>query len=94
MHGCHGPGYSGGKIPGAPPDWPAAANLTPSEDSAMSRYASAEAFAAMMRGGKRPDGTAVSPVMPFAALKEMHDVDLNALHLYLRQLPPKPVGGR
>ncbi|HSV54214.1 MAG TPA: cytochrome c, partial [Burkholderiaceae bacterium] len=27
--GCHGEKLSGGKIPGGPPDWPAAANLTP-----------------------------------------------------------------
>ena len=36
--GCHGAGLSGGKIPGGPPDWPAAANLTPGEGSAMARY--------------------------------------------------------
>ena len=27
--GCHGTGLSGGKIPGGPPSWPAASNLTP-----------------------------------------------------------------
>ena len=45
-------------------------------------------------GGKRADGTAVSPVMPFAALKELNDTDLKALHLYLKSLSPRPVGGR
>ena len=36
--GCHGPSLTGGKMPGTPPDWPAAANLTPGSDSAMPRY--------------------------------------------------------
>ncbi len=37
--GCHGQGFSGGPIPGAPPAWPAAANLTSATDSAMTtRY--------------------------------------------------------
>ncbi len=27
--GCHGAGLAGGRVPGSPPDWPPAANLTP-----------------------------------------------------------------
>jgi len=92
--GCHGEHLSGGKVPGGPPDWPAAANLTPGEGSAMKRYASAEQFMAMLRTGKRPDGSAVSGVMPFSALKELNETDMKAAHLYLRSLPPRPVGGR
>jgi mono/diheme cytochrome c family protein len=90
--GCHGAQLSGGRIPGAPPDWPAAANLTPGEGSAMPRYADAQAFAAMMRSGRRPDGSAVSPVMPFVALKELNDTDLKALYLHLKGLPPRAAG--
>jgi mono/diheme cytochrome c family protein len=90
--GCHGEGLSGGKIPGAPPEWPAAANLTPGDGSAMRAYADAQAFAAMMRSGKRPDGSAVSPVMPFVALKEMNDTDLQAIYLHLKSLPPRAAG--
>ena len=90
--GCHGETLSGGRIPGAPPDWPAAANLTPGEGSAMRPYADARAFAAMMRSGKRPDGSAVSAVMPFVALKELNDTDLEALYLHLRGLPPRAAG--
>ena len=81
--GCHRADLSGGKIPGAPPDWPAAARLAPGEGSVMSRYPDAALFAAMMKTGKRPDGSTVSPVMPFASLREMSDVDVRALHLYL-----------
>jgi mono/diheme cytochrome c family protein len=92
--GCHGANLSGGPIPGAPPDWPPAANLTPGEGSAMARYDSVDKFTAMMRGGKRPDGSDVSRVMPFASLANMNDTDLAALHAYLRTLPPRAAGSR
>jgi len=92
--GCHGAGLGGGRIPGAPPEWPAAANLTTGEGSALLRYPDARAFASMMRSGKRPDGSAVSPVMPFVALKEINDTDLQALYLHLKSLPPRAAGSR
>jgi mono/diheme cytochrome c family protein len=84
--GCHGAKLAGGKIPGGPPEWPAASNLTPGEGSAMVRYPDAEALLALFRTGKRPDGTAVK-VMPFESLREMNDTDVRALHLYLKSLP-------
>jgi mono/diheme cytochrome c family protein len=92
--GCHGASLSGGKIPGTPPDWPPAANLTPAVDGAMARYPDANAFIAMLRTGKRPDGSAVSPVMPFEALKAMNDTDVAAIYLHLKRLPAVPTGER
>lgn len=91
--GCHGEKLSGGKIPGGPPDWPAAANITPGEGSAMGRYKDAAQFMAMMRSGKRPDGTAIQ-VMPFGSLSAMNDVDSQALYAYLRTVPARPAGQR
>lgn len=91
--GCHGPGLSGGKIPGTPPDWAPAANLTPGEGSVMTRYKDAGQFVAMLRSGKRPDGTAVT-VMPFESLRELNDVDAQALYAYLKTVPAKPFGQR
>jgi mono/diheme cytochrome c family protein len=88
--GCHGPALAGGKIPGAPPDWPPAARLDGAEDSVMRRYASPEAFKTMMRSGKRPDGTAIE-VMPFESLRSLSDTELEALHLYLRSLGQQAV---
>ena len=85
---------AGGKIPGAPPDWPAAANLTSGDGSGMSPYTSATAFGTMMRTGRRPDGTQVSSVMPFGALKHLSDTDVGALYAYLRTLPPQAKGPR
>lgn len=90
--GCHGAHLSGGKIAGAPPDWPAAANLTPGDGSAMAHYANAGQFVAMLRSGKRPDGGAVSSVMPFESLRELNDTDAQALYLHLKALPPVPAG--
>ena len=86
--GCHGPQLVGGRIPGGPPDWPAAANLTPAAGSGMARYGEAEAFLKMMRTGVRADGSKIQ-VMPFGSLREMNETDLRALHLYLRSLPPR-----
>jgi mono/diheme cytochrome c family protein len=91
--GCHGEHLSGGKIPGGPPAWPPAANLTPGEGSVMPRYKDSATFIAMLRSGKRPDGSSIQ-VMPFEALGKLNDVDAQALHAYLRTLPPRAAGGR
>ncbi len=92
--GCHGDGFSGGKIPGSPPDWPPAANLTTGEGSVLPRYDSADKFKAMLRTGKRPDGSAVSTVMPFPTLKNVNDTDADALYTFLKSLPPRRAGDR
>jgi mono/diheme cytochrome c family protein len=90
--GCHGTSLSGGKIQGAPPDWPPAANLTPGEGSVMPRYGSAERFVTMMRTGKRPDGAPVNAAMPFMSLRNVNDLDLNAMYAYLKTLAPRKTG--
>jgi mono/diheme cytochrome c family protein len=89
--GCHGAKLNGGQIPGGPPDWPPAANLTPGDGSAMTRYPDADAFARLFKSGNRPDGTAVK-VMPFGSLRQMNDTDVRALFLYLKTLQPMPHG--
>jgi mono/diheme cytochrome c family protein len=85
--GCHGPQLKGGKIPGTPPDWPPAANLTADAGSVLPRYGSIEQFKSMLRTGKRPDGSAVSTVMPFATLRQLNDTDIEALYAYLKAQP-------
>lgn len=91
---CHGATFSGGRMAGAPPEWPAPANLTPGPGSVMGRYRSAALFMAMLRSGKRPDGSAVSPAMPFGSLGKLNDTDILALHSYLQTLPPRAAGER
>lgn len=84
--GCHGHHLDGGKIPGAPPDWPAAPPLKAGAGNPMAdRYVDAQAFVAMLKTGKRPDGSAIA-VMPFPTLAALNDTDARALHLYLRSL--------
>ncbi len=90
--GCHGPNLSGGKIPGAPPDWPATSNLTPHPTGRLANWNEGE-FVATLRTLKRPDGTALHPLMP-AAIGQMTDVELSALWQYLRTLPPTATGAR
>jgi mono/diheme cytochrome c family protein len=92
--GCHGATLSGGRIPGSPPAWPPAANLTPGRGSAMGRYPTPESFIAMLRSGQRPDGKPISQVMPFASLKQMNDTDARALYAYLKTVPARETGLR
>jgi mono/diheme cytochrome c family protein len=89
--GCHNAQLTGGRIPGGPPDWPPAANLTPVAKSGMSAYAQPEAFMKMLKTGQRADGSKIQ-VMPFESLRELNETDARALHLYLRGLPPRPQG--
>jgi mono/diheme cytochrome c family protein len=91
--GCHGDQLSGGKIPGGPPSWPAASNLTPGAGTVMTTYDTSDKMKAMFRSGKRPDGSAIA-VMPFETLREINDTDVAAMHAYLKTLPPRPAGSR
>ncbi|MGJ7917693.1 c-type cytochrome [Massilia sp. LXY-6] len=90
--GCHGAALSGGRIPGTPSSWPAAANLTSGKGSAMVRYPTPELFMDMLRSGHRPDGKPISPVMPFGSLRQMNDTDVRALYAYLKTVPPREAG--
>jgi cytochrome c553 len=90
--GCHGPNFSGGKIEIGPPDWPHARNLTPHPTSDLATWTEAD-FVRAIRDGKRPDGTALSPVMP-RAFGGMDDTELKALYAFFKSLPPVPTGVR
>jgi mono/diheme cytochrome c family protein len=90
--GCHGQSYSGGPIPGAPPDAPPAANLTP-DSTGLGAWSEAD-FIRALREGVRPDGSAINPSMPWKNFSRMSDTELKALYLFLRQVPAKPLGNR
>ena len=90
--GCHGANFSGGKIDIGPPDWPQAANLTPYEPDGFVRWTEAD-FIAALRTQKKPDGVALSPVMP-KVFGAMNDTELKAIWMYLRTLPPVATGQR
>jgi mono/diheme cytochrome c family protein len=88
--GCHGDGFSGGKMPGAPPDWKPAANITP---TGIGHYSEAD-FIRLMRTGIRPGGVPVDTLMPWKMLREMNDTEIVALYRYLRTVPPRAYGLR
>jgi mono/diheme cytochrome c family protein len=90
--GCHGPGFSGGPIPGVPPDWPPAANLTPGGNPANW---SQEEFVNTLRSGLTPEGELLDPqYMPWPTYSQMTDDELKAIWLYLQSLPATETGNR
>lgn len=91
---CHGATFSGGKIPGVPPDWPQAANLTPAADAASSRW-NVEQFTHALRTGITPEGNKLDKrYMPWPVIGKMTDNELHALWLYFRSVPARPFGDR
>jgi cytochrome c553 len=90
--GCHGEHFSGGRIPGLPPSFPAAANITP-DASGIKEWSKVDFYTAM-RSGKRPNGTGIDPFMPWPQFKLMSDTELDALWAFLQIQPPRPTGGR
>jgi cytochrome c553 len=87
---CHGPTLAGGHIDVGPPDWPPAANLTP---TGLKKYDLAS-FTKALRTGVRPDGSTLNSVMPFEWTKEMTDDEISAMWLYLKTVPPREFGAR
>ncbi len=88
--GCHGPGLSGGPVPGSPPGWKPASNITP---AGIGHYSEQDFFLAL-REGKRPGGTPIDSLMPYRYTKLMTDDEIRALLMYLKTVPSKPYGQR
>ncbi|MCE7986311.1 MAG: cytochrome C [Caldilinea sp. CFX5] len=89
--GCHGPGLSGGPIPAAPPDWPQAANLTPSGD--VGQWTEAD-FINTIRTGVNPAGKTLVEEMPWFRYRSMTDEELKALWLFIQSVPAQEFGNR
>jgi len=90
---CHGLTLSGGEIPGFPPEWPSAPNLTSGEGSRLPAWGE-EGFIQIIRTGQK-HGRAINPeYMPWESYRHMTDEELRAVYLYLQSLPPKPFGNR
>lgn len=90
---CHGPGFSGGPVPGAPPDHPPALNLTPGGELIGWTF---DDFLIAMRSGITPGGYQLNDeYMPYQTLfGDMTDDEWQAIWLYLQSLPPKEFGNR
>lgn len=89
-HGCHGPTLSGGQVPGTPPEFKPASNITP---TGIGHWSEADFFRAM-REGKRPDGSTIDPFMPVKATKLMTDEDTRALWQFLMGVQRRDFGSR
>jgi cytochrome c553 len=86
--GCHGDNFSGGHVPGTPPDFPDAANITP---GGIGKWTKAD-FVTAMRQGKRPDGRTLNTFMPWKAFATMTDTEIDALWAFLQTLPAATTG--
>ena len=90
---CHGLGLSGGEIPGFPPEWPAAGNLTPGPGSRLPAWGEAGFIEIIQNGVKH--GRAIHPdYMPWTSYRHMNDLELRAVYLYLMGLEPTNFGNR
>jgi hypothetical protein len=88
---CHGLGMSGGEIPGFPPEWPAAGNLTTGQGSRLLSWGE-EGFSEILREGQK-HGRALHPdYMPWTSYRYMTDLELRAVYLYLLSLDPLEYG--
>ena len=72
------------------PGLPVPGNLTQHEDGLLG-WTEADWFRAM-REGKRPDGGAIDPFMPWRLYARMTDDELRAMWLYFKGLPPMELG--
>lgn len=91
--GCHGAGLSGGHIPGTPPSWPDAANLTP-HASGLAGWSEADLRRALREGISRDGRKLKTDFMPVRETRHLSDEEIGALYAYFRSVPAKPRGGR
>lgn len=79
--GCHQSTFKGGPLPGMPPDFPPAADITPA--GRIKSYSDAT-FLQMLRTGKTPEGRKLDPkYMPWPAFANMTDDEIRSLYLFL-----------
>jgi mono/diheme cytochrome c family protein len=86
--GCHGEHFSGGRVPGTPPSFPPARNITPDPANGIGKWSKAD-FSAAVRTGKRPDGSTLNSFMPWKAFATLTDMELDALWAYLQTVPAR-----
>jgi mono/diheme cytochrome c family protein len=91
--GCHtqkdGPVNGGGRPLKTPYGTFYGTNITPDATYGIGRWTDKQMIDSI-RLGIRPDGSVVSPVMPYPAFNGMSDEDVADLVVYLRSLPSVP----
>jgi mono/diheme cytochrome c family protein len=91
--GCHGRSFSGGPIPGTPPDWTVPANLTP-DATGLADWTEADLRHALRDGIARGGRKLNIERMPVGMTRNLTDAEISAIYTYLRSLPPRPWGKR
>lgn len=88
---CHtargGEPYAGGHVVRTPFGSLVAGNLTPDRETGLGAW-SAEAFRRALHEGISRDGRLLYPAFPYAHTTRLTHEDADALHAYLRSLPP------
>ena len=96
---CHTPGYFYGapdetrKLSGSEMGWAGAwgvsyaRNLTPEPVTGIGAWSEDDIITAI-RQGKRPDGTALMPPMPWVGFAFLADEDARSIAKYLKTIPP------
>lgn len=89
--GCHtskdGPVNAGGRSLKTPYGTFYGTNITPDPVHGVGNWTEQQLIDSI-RLGVRPDGSVMSPVMPYPAFNQMSDDDVTDLVAYLRSLPP------
>lgn len=62
-------------------------NITFDVETGIGRWTETD-FTTALRAGKRPDGKLLYPAFPYRAYTKLTDVDIHAIYLYLKSLPP------
>ncbi len=85
--GCHNPAFSGGPLPGAQEGDPPAMNLT--QGGELIGW-TLEDFKLAVTTGLTPSGRQLrDDYMPWSTYAELTDIELEAIWLYLKSLPPR-----
>jgi mono/diheme cytochrome c family protein len=92
--GCHGEHFSGGPIPGAPPEMGTPRNLT-FHESGLAGWTEADLRTAL-REGRTPDGGTLNPEqMPWRIMSAyLSDEEIGSLYDHLQTVPHRPEGER
>jgi mono/diheme cytochrome c family protein len=90
---CHGLTLSGGEIPGFPPEWPPAPNLTSGKGSRLPTWGEG-GFIEIIKTGQKHGRTINPDYMPWESYRHMTEDELRAVYAYLQSLPPKDFGNR
>lgn len=90
--GCHGEGFSGGPIPGAPASVPIPTNLTP-HATGIAAW-SYEDFDKVLTQGLKKNGNKLDPFMSLDAIGKLNETEKKALFAFFGTLSAKPFGQR